>query len=86
MRPKAKRGLVLISLDQHVGQVRSCNGEKGAEVVGIDLYPEILKTLHQLDKRDVQSLLIAPVGKNTVLQWHLGGKKPVLVVDWHVVG
>jgi len=44
MRTRAKRGLVLISLDQHVGQVRSCNGEKGVEVVGIDLYPEILKT------------------------------------------
>lgn len=83
MRPKPKRGLVLISLDQHVGQVRFCNGEKEAAVVGIDLYPEILKTLHQLDKRDVQSVLIAPVGENTVYEWPLGGKKPVLVVDCH---
>jgi len=83
MDPKAKPGLVLISLDHHVGQVRFRNGEKEPEVVGIDLYPEILKTLHELDKRDVQSVLIAPVGKNTVLQWRLGGKKPVLVVDWH---
>ena len=38
MNPK----VVLTVLDQYVGQVRSASGDKGDEVVGIDLYPQVL--------------------------------------------
>jgi len=83
MRPKTKPGLVLISLDQQIGQIRSSSKGPESEVVGIDLYPETFRALQKLDELDVQSVLLAPVGNHAVLQWRLGGKSPVLVVDWH---
>jgi len=76
------RKVVLTVLDQYAGQVRSVSGNKGEEVVGIDLYPEVLDALRELDKRDVQSVLITPAGTNAEFQWQLIGKKPILVIDW----
>lgn len=78
MNPK----VVLTVLDQYVGQVRSASGNKGDEVVGIDLYPQVLDTLRELDRRDVQSVLIAPAGTNVEFEWQLSDKKPIRVVAW----
>ena len=81
MYAKVKPKLILISLDQQVGQIRYCNGRNEAEIVGVDLNPEILEILDQLDKLDVQSVLFTPLGRNAVFEWRWGGKKPILIVD-----